>query len=414
MANKLRNDCFALPPGVDWVPVDEALERLTSRLSCVAESEVLPVENTVGRVVAKTARAQRPHPAHRNAAVDGFAVCFGTSSNESFALVDGVAAAGRPTDVVLSQGQAVKILTGAMVPDGTDAVVLQEESEILNDRVLLEGAPKLGANIRPVGEDTGLGEDTVVAGERLNPMAVAHAISVGIRDIECFTPLRVGVLSTGDEITNPGAEAQPYQVYDANRPMLISQLQSWGYEAIDLGHVQDDATAVEHSLRDAVDRCDAILTSGGASASSEDHISATLERLADLHTWRIAVKPGRPLALAQWDGVPIFGLPGNPIAAFVCTLIFARPALQILQGRTPAAPVAYRLPAHFEKNKKQGRTEFLRARVNQKGKAEIFKSEGSGRVSGLHWADGLVALGHDAMEIKNGSPVTYIPFSSFD
>jgi len=413
MAGNLRNDCFALPPGVDWVPVDEALLRLTSRLSCVAEQERISIDQASGRVVAKAEFAQRPHPAHRNAAVDGFAVKLATDPKAQFVLLDGVAAAGRPSDQVLKPGEALRVLTGAKVPEGTDAVVLQEESKTAHGHVLFEGLPKLGANIRPIGEDTTENAEILSVGERLSPSSIAHAISVGIAEVTCYKPLKIGVLSTGDEIVSTGSSAEDYQVYDANRPMLLAQILRWGYQPIDLGHVPDDPGAVETAFRKGTSECDAILTSGGASAGSEDHVASTLQRLADLHTWRIAIKPGRPLAMAQWDGVPIFGLPGNPIAALVCTLIFARPALQILQGRAVNDPAGYTLPAAFAKNKKQGRSEYPRARVID-GQVEIFASEGSGRVSGLHWAKGLVAFGYDACQIKQGDPVRYIPFESFD
>ncbi|MEM0977961.1 MAG: gephyrin-like molybdotransferase Glp [Pseudomonadota bacterium] len=414
MRGVLPNDCFALPPGVDWVPVDDAKGRLLSRLTAVAEIETCSVAAALGRVLANSVTACRPHPAHRNAAVDGFAVRLDDGERTEYGLVDGAAAAGHPSDYVLRPGEAIRILTGAEVPDATDAVVLQEDVSVRDQRVYLPGPPKPGANIRSRGEDTAEGAVILEKGHRLTVRDLAYAISVGVERVECFKPLKVGVISSGDEIVPPGADARAHQVFDANRPMLLSQVLNWGYEAINLGHVGDDRKAVERALREAVAQCDAVITSGGASAGAEDHISAVLGDLADRHTWRIALKPGRPLALAQWDGVPIFGLPGNPIAAFVCTLIFARPALQLLQGRKLSEPQGYDLPAAFAKTKKPGRTEYLRARVNADGAVEVFGSEGSGRVSGLSWAEGLVGLPHGAVDIKPDDKVRYLPFSSFD
>lgn len=415
MAGKLRNNCFALPPGVDWVPVDEALERLTSRLSCVARTEMVAIGDALNRVVAQPVKAVRDHPAHRNSAVDGYALCLDADcALNTFDVLEPVAAAGHPAGVAVAAGEALRILTGAEVPDGANAVILQEDSKVEGGKLILDFKPKIGANIRSVGEDTGIGDVVLDQGARVNPAAMAHAISVGIGKISAFKPLRIGVLSTGDEIVATGGAPLAHQVFDANRPMLLGQLAHWGYTPVDLGHVGDDADAVRSALLAGVEDCDAILTSGGASAGSEDYISAVLAEIAERHTWRIAIKPGRPLALAQIGDVPIFGLPGNPIAAFVCTLIFARPALRILQGRSLVPPIGYDLPAGFSKFKKHGRSEYPRARIDADRRVQLFASEGSGRVSGLNWADGLVELGHEGQEITEGDLVRYIPFASFD
>ncbi|MEO0342857.1 MAG: molybdopterin-binding protein [Pseudomonadota bacterium] len=414
MVRKLANDCFALPPGVDWTPVDEALARLKERLDCVAATASMPLLSAAGHVLADPIYAARPHPAHHNAAVDGYAIRLSHGGKQSYRLLEHVAAAGRPADVIVKEGEAVRILTGALLPDGADTVVLQEESTVESGFVKFDAMPKLGANSRPVGEDTKQGALVLSAGTLLDERAVAHAVSTGIADVHVYRPLRVGVLSTGDEVVPIGQFAEPHQVFDANAPMLAGLLVRWGYTLVDLGHIPDNANLVKQTLRLGVDKCDAILTSGGASAGDEDHIASVLRSEADLHTWRIAIKPGRPLALANWDGVPIFGLPGNPIAAYVCALIFARPAFQILQGRVPRNPQGYNLPAGFSKRKKAGRSEYPRAKVRSDGKVELFGSEGSGRVSGLRWADGLVEFGHKGQQINEGDFIRYIPFSSFD
>jgi molybdopterin molybdotransferase len=190
--------------------------------------------------------------------------------------------------------------------------------------------------------------------------------------------------------------------------MLLAQIAAWGYTPIDIGILPDDADSIAAALDHAAQSADVILSTGGASAGDEDHISKLLTERANLQTWRIAVKPGRPLALALWNGTPVFGLPGNPVAAMVCTHIFARPACGILSGQGWLTPPTLHVPAAFTKNKKHGRSEYLRARLNEHGAAEVFTSEGSGRISGLSWADGLVALDHGAREIKQGDLVRYI------
>ena len=253
----------------------------------------------------------------------------------------------------------------------------------------------------------------LAAGVRLGAPELALLAATGVSEVEVFRPLRVGVLSTGSEIVAPGATADPARTYDANRPMLMALAEDWRMVAVDLGHVADDRDVLSVALDAAVGRCDAVLTSGGASAGDEDHVSALLGKTGTRADWRIALKPGRPLALGMWKGVPVFGLPGNPVAALVCSLIFARPAFGLMGGEGWRAPVGFEVPAGFEKKKRPGRREFLRARIGGDGRAEVFRSEGSGRISGLAWADGLVELGDGARHVKPGDPVRYIPYASF-
>ena len=251
------------------------------------------------------------------------------------------------------------------------------------------------------------------AGTRLGPPELALLVATGVTDVRVHKRLRVAVLSTGSEIAQVGTGSDPGRTYDANRPMLLSLVQDWRLEPVDLGLVPDDRDALRSRLDAGADAADVILTSGGASAGDEDHVSALLAESGSLGDWRIALKPGRPLALGVWRGVPVFGLPGNPVAALVCTLIFARPAIGVLGGEGWHEPLGFNVPAAFEKSKKAGRREYLRARMNADGAAEVFMSEGSGRISGLAWADGLVEIGDDAREIRRGDPVRFIPYGSF-
>jgi len=255
------------------------------------------------------------------------------------------------------------------------------------------------------------------AGHKIRPEDTALLAATGLAEVPVFNRLRVGVLSTGDEVVpagHPPEQTQPQHIYDANRPMLLSLMARWGFEAVDLGHVPDTRDALRTRLEGARGKVDAVLTSGGVSTGDEDHVSALIRDEGRMETWRIAVKPGRPLALGLWRDLPVFGLPGNPVAAFVCTLVFARPALGCMAGEAWRAPQGFTLPAAFSKAKKPGRREYLRARITADGRAEVFASEGSGRISGLSWADGLVELGDDAARITPGTPVRYIPYSSFD
>ncbi len=413
---RLRDDCFAMPQGVSWVPVDEALSKLQSALSPVTGTTTIATARAAGRVLASDVAARRSNPPMPNSAVDGYGFAHATTGSgvQRLPLVAGRAAAGQPYPHAVPAGQAVRILTGAILPEGVDTVVLEEDTNTDGTTVVFDGPIKPRANTRKDGEDVAAGAPALKKGRQLRAPDLALASALGIAELPVHRTLRVGVLSTGDEIiASPELPAAPHQIWDANRPMLLSLAQGWRYEAVDLGHVGDDAEEIAERLHEGAREADVILTSGGASAGDEDHVSALLRARGTLSSWRIALKPGRPLALAMWEGVPVFGLPGNPVAALVCALVFARPALSLLSGAGWSAPQGFTVPAAFEKRKKPGRREFLRARLNAEGAAEVFGSEGSGRVSGLSWADGLVELPDGEMNVTPGTPVRYIPYASF-
>jgi molybdopterin molybdotransferase len=298
------------------------------------------------------------------------------------------------------------------VPEGVDTVVLDEDSDVVNGLLHLNGTLKSGANTRLTGEDIQVDDVIVSKGTKISATHISVMASVGITELDLYKPLRVGVLSTGDEVKPVGSAVTDWQIYDANRPMLTALVAQLGYEVVDLGHVLDRAEDVEAALTNGSERCDLILTSGGISAGDEDHVSKTLKAQGEISNWRIAIKPGRPLALAMYKGTPVVGLPGNPVAAWVCTLRFAAPAMALLAGGEWFEPLGFMVPANFHKNKKPGRSELLRARIRD-GKAEVFGSEGSGRVTGLAWSEGLVDLDETAQQIEPGTPVKFIPYSSF-
>ena len=413
---RLRNDCFAMPQGVEWVPVDEALALLRARLHAVTGTEDLAVAHAHRRVLAAPAVARRSNPPRPNSAVDGYGFAHAATGEgvQRLPLVVGRAAAGQPFDGAVPLGQAVRILTGAILPDGVDTIVLEEDCATDGQIVAFDGPVKRAINTRQAGEDVGEGAMILPAGRVLTPTDLALLSAVGVGQVQVHRRLRVGVLSTGDELLpDPGAPAAPHQIFDANRPMLLALLAGWGFEAVDLGHAPDDAAQIAARLDQGAQSADAILTSGGASAGDEDHVSRLLRERGNVSSWRIAVKPGRPLALALWGGVPVFGLPGNPVAALVCALVFARPALSLLSGAGWSQPQGFTVPAAFNKHKKAGRREYLRARLTESGAAEVFASEGSGRISGLSWATGLVELPDAACTIAPGDPVRYLPYASF-
>ncbi|WP_242500696.1 molybdopterin-binding protein [Tropicimonas sp. IMCC6043] len=416
---QLRNDCFALPSGVDWLPMAEALDRLRQRLGPVVGQEARAVTEAVGAILAAPAVARRGNPPAANSAVDGYGFAGPVPEGPvEFPLVEGRAAAGVPFDGAVQAGRAIRILTGAILPGGVDTVVLQEDVAREGNRIAFTGPLKRGANTREAGEDFRAGDALLPAGHRLLPQDIGLLVAAGLAELPVFRRLRVGVLSNGDEVVPAGARAPealgPGAIFDANRPMLLALLARWGFDPVDLGCASDDRNDLRARLDAAAEGADAILTSGGVSTGDEDHVSALLREEGELQSWRIAIKPGRPLALGLWRGVPVFGLPGNPVAAFVCALLFARPALELLAGGAWREPQGLDLPAGFEKRKKPGRAEFLRARIGTDGRVERFESEGSGRISGLSWASGLVALDEAERHVRPGDPVRFLPYSAFD
>nr|WP_216665393.1 gephyrin-like molybdotransferase Glp [Pseudoruegeria sp. HB172150] len=404
-----------MPPGVDWTPVDDAKALLRQRLHAVTSVERVPLFQAAGRFLAEDVLAERSNPPMPNSAVDGYGFAAAATGQgvQILPLVPGRAAAGQPFEGEVPDGHAIRILTGAMLPDGVDTVVLQEDVTAETARIAFRGPIKPGSNTRKAGEDVPAATVVFKKSRRLEPQDLALLASVGVREVRVHVPLKIGVLSTGDEIRAVGQEAKPHQIFDANRPMLLSLVASWGYRAVDLGHVQDDRHELSVRMNMASEQADVILTTGGASAGEEDHISALLKDTGTIESWRIAVKPGRPLALGLWRQVPVFGLPGNPVAAYVCTLVFGGPAFRVLAGGDWQEALGYMVPAAFSKSKKPGRREYLRARLNGDGAAEVFRSEGSGRISGLSWASGLVEIGDAAQEIRPGDPVRFLPFEAF-
>ena len=410
----LRDDCFALPAGVDWTPVDDALALLRARLARVVGQERVALGQAAGRVLAAPVVARRANPPEANTAVDGYGFAHASlgEGDQVLPLVEGRAAAGVPYPGAVPPGHAVRVLTGAALPEGVDTVILQEDVTVGEGRIAFRAGLRRGANTRRAGEDVAAGATVLEPGRVLTPADLALCAAVGVSELTVYERLRVAVISTGDELVEPGAEAAPGQIFDANRPMLTALVVQMGYEVVDLGRIRDDRAALRAALDRGAAEADVILTSGGASSGDEDHVSALLNEAGAMAEWRIALKPGRPLALGVWGGVPVFGLPGNPVAALVCTLIFARPALRCLAGAGWAEPQGFDVPAAFEKSKKPGRREYLRARIRE-GHVEVFRSEGSGRISGLSWAEGLVELPDGAAEIRPGDPVRYLPFASF-
>ena len=413
---KFRNDCFALPQGINWMPVSKALRLLRNALSSAVTSEYIETEKSRGRILAKSLKALRSSPPVSNSAVDGYGFAYSSlnSCKQKLKLEKGFAAAGKPFISNVKSGSAVRVYTGAPLPSGVDTVVLEEDTNSNGNEIAFHNMLKTGANTRKKGEDINKGDKLLKTGLIIRAPEIALLISVGINNIRVYKKLKVGVFSTGNELVQRvKPETSRYQISDSNKPMLMNLLKSWNVEAIDLGHIKDNKKDTKNFLTHTCKDVDVLISSGGASSSNEDFISQVLNEYGVISSWRVAIKPGRPILMGTINNVPFFGLPGNPVAAFVCALIFTRPALSMLSGAGWVTPQSFMLPTAFSKQKKSGRREFLRARINRNNRLEIYKSEGSGRLHSLSWATGLVDLPSYTTRINNGDMVKFIPYSSF-
>lgn len=423
MSVKSDDIISSLPSGVDWMPVEKVFTYLKAQIE-PGKCETILISKALGRVLARPLVAKRAHPPKPNSAVDGYGFAYSSLTNLSNKQQDsepflrlkyskGRAAAGEPFWDEVPAGHAIRILTGAILPRGVDTVILQENTKTDDGYIVSDSLPKKGANTRKDGEDVLKDAVFLQKGHLMRPQDIALGIALGLDKVEVFCQLKIATLSTGSELVEVGKKASSYNIFDANRPMLMAMMDAWGHEGIDLGIVKDDARAIKNTLDYAAKKADFVITTGGASTGDTDHIGKFLSQETENSIWRVALKPGRPLAIGKLYGKLIFGLPGNPVAAFVCALIFLKPALDLMAGAGWSSPLPLMMPAHFSKQKKSGRREYLRARLTKENHVEVFPSEGSGRISGLSWADGLVELEEPAYDIKPGDLVRYFPFSAF-
>lgn len=426
MPKPIPNDCFSPTQGLMRHHV--AIDLLKARIAPLAESERVPLPEAAGRVLAQAVAAPHDVPRHTNSAVDGYAFASGQydkARGTKFPVV-GRAAAGHPLQEVADAGRAVRILTGAVLPAGLDTVAMQEDCQTSdspagNDKLVSVNIPKglkAGANVRRAGEDLKAGQELFATGHILRPQDLAALASVGVGTLACHRRLRVGIVSSGDEVIRAGdRELGLGEVYDANAPMLDALVRLTGAQTFDLGIWPDKREDVEGRLLEASKAYDVILTSGGASLGEEDHMSAALGALGSRHFWRIAVKPGRPMMFGQTGSAIMIGLPGNPVAVFVCFLMYVYPMLRRLSGAQWPEPRRYRLPASFDfPNRKLGRREFWRATLIDRSEGAVvekFARDGSGLICGLRAADGLIEVDEDTPEVKHGDLVSFIPFTEF-
>lgn len=412
---QLTDDCFAF--GGKLMTMKDALAVLNQRVVPVTDIEDIALAEARGRVLAEDVSSAVDVPQHDNAAVDGYALRFRDlrTDKDTRLSVRARAAAGHPATVAIGDGEAARIFTGAVMPAGTDTVVMQEDITRDGDHVVVPPGLKAGANRRKAGEDVRRGSVVLHRGHRLRPQDLGLLAAVGCNRLRLCRRLRVAAFSTGDELQDPGEPLRPGGVYDSNRHILIALLQNLGCEVADLGILADDPARVREALSAAAETHDLLITSGGMSTGEEDHVKAAVEALGNLHFWRLAIKPGRPMALGQVGRTPIVGLPGNPVASMICFLRFARPLILRLAGATDIEPNFFRVPADFEHRKKRDRREWVRARLVRGGDGALvarkFDRQGSGVLTSMVDSDGLVELPEDLTHLSRGSMIDFLPFT---
>ena len=394
--------------------LDDLLALIGQRVQPVAERERVVLRSALGRILAEDQVAGLRVPAYDNTAVDGWAVRASDLAvdGETRLPVGGRVAAGKPLAEPARPGFAYRIFTGAPLPDGTDAVLMQEYCREDGNEVVLPPAPR-GSNIRLAGELVAIGDVPLKAGRRLRAQEIGVAATLGLTHLPVFEALSVGILSTGDEVREPGQPLPAGCLYDANRYTLGGLLDGVGCRVNDYGVVPDQPGAIRAAMERAAGANDLVMTTGGVSVGEEDHVKSVVMALGRLDLWRLAIKPGKPLALGEILGVPFLGLPGNPVAVMITFLLIARPLIARLAGQVLAPPRRYALPAAFSLKKRAGRREFPRALVVESPfgpVVRLFPSDSSGVLTSMTAADGLVDLPEAAIDIAPGDPVAFLPF----
>ncbi len=419
---QLSDDCFAFSGPL--LPVAEAERLIGERVTPVAECEVVPLRQAAGRVLADDIIAPVNVPPFDNSAVDGYAVRASDldPDGETRLHVAGRVTAGRAAAYALKAGEAVRIFTGAPMPVGANTVFMQEDCRVDGDAVIVPPGLKRGANRRFAGEDMRSGAVALPAGRRLAAQHVALAAALGLTELKVRRRVRVALFSTGDEIVEPGASLPGAALYDSNRYFLAGLLARFGADVTDLGILTDEPDRLAREIRSAAASHDLVLTSGGVSTGEADYVRSAIETIGRIVFWRMAIKPGRPVAMgvisggANGDGAAFVGLPGNPVAVFITFVRVVRPLLLRLAGALPEPLIAMPARAAFSYKKRSGRREYVRVtlRPGADGVMEAlkFEQDGAGVLTSLTETDGLVELSEDVTKVEPGTSVGFLSYAS--
>ncbi|PWQ92963.1 gephyrin-like molybdotransferase Glp [Leucothrix arctica] len=412
--------CDSPSLGVTLMSVDSALSALESLVVPLLESEVVDLSAGLQRVLANDVYSNLDVPPLANSAMDGYAVTVTAGApvpREPIEISQRIPAG--TIGSALKAGTAARIFTGAPIPEGANAVVMQELCNVdgTGNSVVINDDVGVGQNIRFAGEDIAQGDCVLKAGKLLHPQELGLLASLGCSTIKVIKKLRVAVLFTGDELVQPGDDLDVGQIYNSNQYTLIGLLERLGCEVVNFGIVEDTLTTTIDALADAASKSDLVITSGGVSVGEEDHVKAAVASLGSLDLWRIAIKPGKPLAFGQVSGVPFLGLPGNPVSVFVTACVFARPFIKAMQGLGFNKARGLMVPAAFELKNIARREEYLRVRlsygVDDVAVLEVFPNQGSGVLTSASWATGLAVVKQGSI-VSQGELLEYMPFSTFD
>jgi len=416
----LQNDCFRVED--ELLPYHKGLEILQEHAHTVVGAETVPLTKALQRTLAEHVKATINVPPHNNSAVDGYAVSFAdlNANAETRLPITGRIAAGHPLGRTIEPGEAVQIFTGGAMPDGLDTIFLQEDVTVEEDTVVLPQGIAQGTNRRLTGEDVKQGDVVLESGKQLRAQEIGMAASLGLGELKVFRPLRVAVFSSGDEIVDPVFDGEDAVgtgqgvIFDSNRYSLAALLRGLGCEVTDLGILQDKVGEIRSALHDASAGHDLIITSGGVSLGEEDHITHVVESLGSIEFWRLAIKPGRPMAMGKIVDTAFIGLPGNPVAAMVTFMRIARPLILTMSGRKLVDVPLVKIPANFSMIKKPGRREWLRASLctGDDGELQVkkFAHQGAGILASMVASDGLIELAEDVEHVKKGDLVSYLSF----
>ncbi|WP_398312044.1 gephyrin-like molybdotransferase Glp [Zoogloea sp.] len=397
-------------------PFDEVRAALLAAAEPLADIEQVPTAEALGRVLARAQVSGLQVPPLDNSSMDGYAVCTADVADLGARLRVGQRIPAGSVGHTLERGTAARIFTGAPIPHGADAVVMQELCTVEGGDVLINHVPRVGEWIRRAGEDIALGATVLAAGVRLNPQMLGLAASVGCATLPVFRRLRVALFSTGDELVMPGEPLPPGAIYNSNRYVLRGLLEALGCQVCDLGIVPDSLEATRAALRAAAGSNDLIVTSGGVSMGEEDHIKPAVSSEGRLDSWLVAMKPGKPVAFGRVNdpaggpGAAFIGLPGNPVSSFVTFILLVRPFVLRAQGVVDCLPKAIPLTAAFDWPRPDRRREFLRARIADDGRVMLFPNQGPGVLTSTVWADGVID-NPPGQAIAAGDRVSFIPYS---
>jgi molybdopterin molybdotransferase len=416
MMAQLTDDCFAFSGPL--MPLADMERLIAERVTPVTETETVALRHVHGRVLAEAIVSAIDLPPFDNSAVDGYAVRHAdvAETGETRLLVGGRLTAGSAASQTIAPGQAIRIFTGAPMPPGADTVFMQEDTRSEGGAVIVPAGLKRGANRRLAGEDVRAGSTVLQAGRRLAAQDVALAAGVGLTELTVRRRVRVALFSTGNEIVEPGAQRPAAALYDANRTLLASMLERLGASVTDLGILKDDRSVLAKAIADAAAGHDLVLTSGGVSTGEADHVRDAVEQAGRLVFWRVAIKPGRPVAMGVVGGAAFMGLPGNPVAAFVTFARVVRPLLLRLGGALPEPLIALPVRMSFAYRKKTGRREYVRValRPGPDGAMDAIKhpQDGAGVITSLTQTDGLVELLENTTTVEPGSTVGFLPYAT--